>query len=61
MNNPPITVKRKNEPNLRLMAMAFSNLYHQTKNIDKRSNDEKMKKAKEYSSAQLREIKKKKS
>ncbi|YCI79349.1 hypothetical protein M1D47_12660 [Bacillus sp. R1-10] len=37
---PPITVKRINEPNLRLMAMAFSNLYHQTKNIDKRSNDE---------------------
>ncbi|MFS0763935.1 hypothetical protein [Peribacillus phoenicis] len=40
MNKPPITVKRINEPNLRLIAMAFSNLYHQTKNIDKRSNDE---------------------
>ncbi|MFJ7940915.1 hypothetical protein ACIQYG_20810 [Peribacillus sp. NPDC096622] len=31
MDKPPITVKRINEPNLRLMAMAFSNLYHQTK------------------------------
>lgn len=45
MDKPPFTIKRKNEPNLRLMAMAFSNLYHQTKNIIKRSNGEKMKKS----------------